>query len=239
MRLADFQDHAIAKLANLSHAEVAALRMYTGPFYRVWNNVLRVYNKDATLLTEWRTCISILYNAIVKLSYTSKKTSVYRGINETDFRIPDSFINASSDTEFAGGVELAFMSTSTDINVAVEYALNGKTKKATVFEITFDAASRGAPVQWVSQYPYEAELLYPPCTYLTCETSENLVTPESIASKGLTVEAQALRYITVRAAVSTARPSVDGISTVWEHQDKAVRKPMERTRELVLPHCQC
>jgi hypothetical protein len=91
MRLSDFEKDEMALAAHLSQAEVAALRMYTGPFYSVWNTVLRMYTTDTTLLTKWRTCISILYNAIVKLSYNSKKACVYRGINETDFRIPTLF----------------------------------------------------------------------------------------------------------------------------------------------------
>ena len=55
------------------------------------------------------------------------------------------------------------------MQVAVEFAMKGTQKVGTVFEIPFNMASRGASVQWVSQYPYENELLYPPCTYLTCE----------------------------------------------------------------------
>ena len=233
MRLEDFEKHEMATAASLTQAEVAALRMYTGPFYSVWNSVLRMYSTDTTLLPKWRTCISILYNAIVKLSYNSQKASVYRGINETNVSIPDAFFNASTAGGFAGGVELAFMSTSTDINVAVEYALNIKTKKATVFEIAFDGASRGAQVQWVSQFPYEAELLYPPCTYLTCEKAENLRCAETLQSKGLTADVADLRYVTVRAAVSTARPSVEGITTVLESQDKTVCVRMEKAREAV------
>ena len=53
-----------------------------------------------------------------------------------------------------GGVEMAFMSTSTDLAVAVEYAGRGESDKCTIMEIPFDAASRAAAVKWVSQYPY-------------------------------------------------------------------------------------
>ena len=65
-------------------------------------------------------------------------------------KLPEGFYNVGGD-EFAGGVELAFMSTSLDVNVAAEYAMRGTTKACTIFEIPFDAASRGATVQWVSQ----------------------------------------------------------------------------------------
>ena len=53
-----------------------------------------------------------------------------------------------------GGVEMAFMSTTTELAVAVEYAGRGDSDKRTIMEIPFDMASRGASVQWVSQYPY-------------------------------------------------------------------------------------
>ena len=65
-------------------------------------------------------------------------------------KLPEGFYNVSSD-DFAGGVELAFMSTSLDINVATEYAMRGTTKDCTILEMPFDGASRGAGVQSLSQ----------------------------------------------------------------------------------------
>jgi len=104
------------------------------------------------------------------------------------------------------------MSTSTDINVAAEYAKRGTDpSNCSIFEIPFDAGSRGANVQWVSQYPYECELIYPPCTYLTCE---NVTTREEGNLAGI-------RCLSVRATVSTARKEVDSIRTVKDkpHED--------------------
>ena len=46
------------------------------------------------------------------------------------------------------------MSTTTELAVAIEYAGRGDSDKRTIMEIPFDGASRGASVQWVSQYPY-------------------------------------------------------------------------------------
>ena len=45
-------------------------------------------------------------------------------VNESKFKINESFYKAKGDN-FAGGVELAFMSTSTDEKVAIEYARRG------------------------------------------------------------------------------------------------------------------
>ena len=71
--------------------------------------------------------------------------------------------------------------------------------------------SMGANVQWVSQYPYECELIYPPCTYLTCE---NVTTRKEGNLAGI-------RCLSVRATVSTARKEVDNIRTVKDkpHED--------------------
>lgn len=129
------------------------------------------------------------------------------GLNETKRRLPSEFLE-SKQGEFAGGVELAFMSTTTDLNIAREFS-GGPEEDGTILEITFDAASRGANVQWVSQFPVEAELLYPPCTYLTSERME------TIGSK---------RHIFVRASVSTARHDVNDIADcdTWPDEDARV-----------------
>ena len=55
---------------------------------------------------------------------------------------------------FAGGVERAFMSTTKNPKVALDYSC-GVAAKGSVFAIDFDMSSRGADVKWVSQYPHE------------------------------------------------------------------------------------
>jgi len=200
MSLDDFVNHETAREANLSQAEVAALRMYTGPFYVPWNTALRMYATSPDLLQSWATCISVLYSAVFKLSFKTSKTKVYRGVNEGVKQLPDSFISAATADDFAGGVELGFMSTSRSLEVAKEYSRRGDVTKCTVFEIPFDKANRGAGVQWVSQYPSEEELLYPPCTCLTCERV-----------RGIDGGA---RLLEVRASVSNAQHNVEGITTV-------------------------
>lgn len=68
-------------------------------------------------------------------------------------------------------------------------------------EIKFDAASRGASVEWVSQTNHDAVLLFLPCTYLTYENQSM-------------IPGKDMRLIQVRAAVSTARPDVKDIRTI-------------------------
>ena len=62
--------------------------------------------------------------------------------------------------------------------------------KGSIFVIDFDMNSRGAAIQWLSQYPHEEELLFPPCTGLACTDA---------CQRG------AKRCLAVSAQVSTAR----------------------------------
>ncbi|KAJ1481748.1 ankyrin repeat-containing domain protein, partial [Baffinella frigidus] len=55
------------------------------------------------------------------------------------------------------------MSTTQDQRVATQYA---GTKMPTVFKIGVGAVDRGAPIKFLSQYPGEEEILYPPMSYL-------------------------------------------------------------------------
>ena len=90
------------------------------------------------------------------------------------------------------------MSTSTAMAIASEYSKRGTRSECTIFEIAFDGASRAADVRWISQYPYEQELLYPPCTYITCEKVEMKTDADGFQVK----------HITAKLTVSTARTNI-------------------------------
>ena len=79
-------------------------------------------------------------------------------------------------------------------------------ENAVIFKLEFNAASRGADVQWISQFPYEKELLYPPFTYLTFEGEE--IYSES--------PAKGIRLIKLGASVCTATnfPGVEKFNDV-------------------------
>ena len=66
-----------------------------------------------------------------------------------------------------GGTELAPMSTTTDLNVALTYALKGVGTPTVIFRIVTDNnLSRGPDLKWVSLFPGESETLFPPLTYI-------------------------------------------------------------------------
>ena len=106
-------------------------------------------------MDEWATTISCIYSGVLKLSFLSKPARVYRGVRETDLELPPHFLEVE-DGKFAGGVERAFMSTTKNPAVALDYS-GGVAAKGSIFCIDFDMSSRGAAVQWLSQYPHEED----------------------------------------------------------------------------------
>ena len=87
-----------------------------------------------------------------------QSTVLWRGMR--NLRAADNFMQD-------GGTELAFMSTTSAVEVAVRYSLSQQSLLFRIVAPSFMAT--GADVQWVSAFPGEAEMLYPPLTYL-CPT---------------------------------------------------------------------
>ena len=98
----------------------------------------------------------VLNSCIVKLSKLKCLCTrrVYRGVSRGG--LPEHFWNADK-YGVRGGVELAFMSTTTDRNVAQLYAHTHGGGLLMEFEQTM--FSRGADLKWLSQYPHEEEVL--------------------------------------------------------------------------------
>ena len=81
--------------------------------------------------------------------------ALWRGMR--NLRVADRFMEE-------GGTELAFMSTTTAVEVAVRYSLS---RQSLLFKIVApNFMATGADVQWLSAFPGEEEMLYPPLTYL-------------------------------------------------------------------------
>ena len=121
-------------------------------------------------------------STIVKMSKLTRAATVYRGI--ANKALPAKFWE-KNEFGVCGGVEAAFMSTTTMRDVAMGYA--GEGSAGVVFEIqmgmvrrplthrpphptvsrtAFPQVDRGAELEWLSQYPHEKEILFGPLTGL-------------------------------------------------------------------------
>ena len=65
-----------------------------------------------------------------------------------------------------GGTEVAPMSTTEDKDVALQYA---SSQRPLLFEFKAKGMSMGVDISYLSVYPHEREVLYPPLTYLLPE----------------------------------------------------------------------
>ena len=165
--LKQFTQHPTAQKAGLGEAEVVALRLYTGPMYVWYNAVLRHYPTDIWESLEgnrYETTIFCIISGIVKLSRLTEVPEdrrLYRGLG--GMLLPDSFWTKAEG--FRGGVERGLMSTTTDRRVAMQYS-GADRQRGTVFEISVGRIDIGADLAWVSQYPGEREVLFPPLSCL-------------------------------------------------------------------------
>ena len=106
----------------------------------------------------YRTTLHVLNSLVVKCSKLTQATPVYRG--SARGVMPTSFWE-KNEQGVRGGVEAAFMSTTTSRAVAVGYAggpeASGEGRAPMVLELGQGMIDRGATLEWLSQYPYEAE----------------------------------------------------------------------------------
>jgi hypothetical protein len=165
VRPAHFITHPNARDAVLDEGEVHSLRIYTTLAYKVMNNPLRDEERYARRMpVPLPVASSMADKAIRKLrsvrvrpgaGYAEKNVVVWRGMRN---------VLVSEDFMLEGGTELAFMSTTADLSVAVRYSLS---RHSLLFKLVApNFMSLGADLQWLSAFPGEAEVLFPPLTFL-------------------------------------------------------------------------
>lgn len=161
----------IVSEAKLCFEEVLALRLYSGPMYMKYNTILREFPEDLLKTfkgNRYTTTIHLILSGILKLSRVQpipKERLVYRGLGGK--RLPKEFY-VRDKTLSKGGVEAAFMSTTTDHATALRYSNSGTgdNGKSIIFEIELGKMSTGADISVFSQYPKENEILFTPLTHL-------------------------------------------------------------------------
>ena len=185
---ADFTQHEMAIKAKLSLAEIIALRLYTGPCFQRYNGKLRALNPDIETSTgadakpqlrraatrraldnpgerRYTTTIHAIASGLIKIAHVSKlpeDRKVYRGM--AGVVLPERF-RVLDEHGCRGGVELGFLSTSTDKDQALHY-IDMSRGLPTLFEIELGQVDRGGDLEWASQFPTEKEVLLPPLSNL-------------------------------------------------------------------------
>ena len=150
----------------LTLQEVLGGRLYTGPLFVKYNAILRGFGVALSSCkgNPYTSSLHAINSCIVKTGKLSQAAKVYRGISGG--MLPAEFWTPNSHG-VRGGIESAFMSTTLNRQVALEYASNGGAGRAgIVFEIQQGMVDRGADMAWISQYPHEKEILFAPLTGL-------------------------------------------------------------------------
>ena len=165
MRLADFVSHASARTANLDVAHVAALRFYTTAAFNTINNALR----DQARYRDKRPhplpiTVALIREALGRLRVVAGESSeantmvtLYRGMK--DMKVENNFLQAGK-----GGTELAPMSTTSSLKVAMQYSASENPLLLRLRTKNFMV--RGPDISFLSAFPGEQEFLFPPLTYL-------------------------------------------------------------------------
>ncbi len=178
MDLESFYNHESARIAGLTKGHVLALRLYTCNVYKSLNNPLRKFkrDKDGNLIHplsmeaphRFPVTIAFIDDAIRKLRAVEAVKSQKEGIGPRQVILWRGMRDIKTSDEFlrSGGVEVAPMSTTNSLQVAIHYAMKGEAN--TIFRIiTNSFMDRGANIAFLSTYPKEEEYLYPPLTFLS------------------------------------------------------------------------
>ena len=126
--------------------------------YVHYNGVLRNKTKGSFVTT-----LHAINSGILKLSKLTKAATVYRGV--AGGVLPKQFWSPN-EHGVMGGIELGFMSTTTQREVALKYMRQSGKAAKMVFEIRMGMIDRGADLTPLSQFPDEEEILFAPLTGL-------------------------------------------------------------------------
>jgi hypothetical protein len=155
------------QLAGLRVEEAVQAYQYTGPLFQVWNSVLRKmpFGGKIECFNKYTTSIHTLVSAVVKLSRQTRipvSRKVYRGLG--GLVLDDQWFECDK-RGVRGAVELGFLSTTLNRDVALTYS-GVKKNRGVLFEIEIGAVDCGAQINSISQYPGEAEMLFGPLSNL-------------------------------------------------------------------------
>jgi hypothetical protein len=110
-------------------------------------------------------------------SSANQRLDLWRGVRHT--LVPHDFMEC-------GGTELAPMSTTAKLDVALDYlgdARNGSVGQGVLFKMhTASSLERGADIAFLSAFPEEEECLFPPLTFLRVTGSMEVSVGDALVS---------------------------------------------------------
>lgn len=159
MQLADFLASHTAQECNLEEVHVVSMRVYTSGAFQAINNPLRDQERDMRGEPHpFAVTAAHLREAMLRMRASNRDenqvVNMYRGMR--DVRIPDEFLQV-------GGLELAPMSVTFNLRVALQY---GVSRNSVLLRVrSQDFSTRAPDLSFLSCYPAEDEGLFPPFTY--------------------------------------------------------------------------
>jgi len=162
--LADFFRHKSSRTARLSMAMVLAVRLYTTMCYKCINDPLR--DLQRTEPHRFPVTVACIKEAIGRLRAVGansadahKPLDLWRGMRD---------VTAVDDFLLRGGTELSPLSSTTKLEVAVRYSTSHAASTSSVLLKlrTTSFIDRGASIAYLSAFPSEEEVLYPPLCFL-------------------------------------------------------------------------
>ena len=159
--------HHDARAAGLERHEVLACRLYTTNAYKSINGKLReradwdgptlfaAKYPFPILALSLKSCVMKLRCAFLRDGRGGNlPRDLFRGMRDMEL---------GGDFSAHGGTELAPMSTTADVMVALRYAAS---KRPLIFKLkTRGFQDRGADIGFLSAFPEESEFLFPPLTF--------------------------------------------------------------------------
>ena len=166
----DFCNHKTCMACNLEPSHVLALRLYSTAVYKSINGPLR--DTKRTGPHPLAITVSFVDEGVRRLRAIGASedgaiasVDLWRGMRNAE--MPDEFLSL-------GGTELAPMSTTTSLKVAMEYCAS---KSALILRLnTSSFMERGADISFLSAFPTEKEVLYPPLTFMRATGAKQTVT---------------------------------------------------------------
>ena len=167
MAIDDFVAHPHARQCNLTKAHVVALRLYTTAAFASINAPLRDLERFANKMPHpMPVTVSLIRDALGKLRAVDARTSKSTGDKEQALELYRGMKNVTTPKRFLeiGGTELAPMSTTSSLSVAMSYSAS---KDSVLLRILTDSfISRGPDISFLSAFPAEQGYLFPPLTFL-------------------------------------------------------------------------